>query len=140
MALNGTKAGDYSLKGFEHLVAIERKGSVAELYKNLMTEDRTRFSAAIDRLMKVKYHWLLLDIPWREFNKPLKLHNGSVVQGNQVQDALYRFTAERNIPLLWGGNAKQPKQREELGHQMVKLMINYIWADHMAQEKRGMNV
>ena len=50
--------GDYSIDGYQHLVAIERKGSVSELAANV-TQDR--FYRELERLRAIKYVWLLLE-------------------------------------------------------------------------------
>ena len=50
--------GDYSLKGFEDLFCIERKGSVSE-FANNVTEKR--YVDVVERLSKVKYSFLLLE-------------------------------------------------------------------------------
>ena len=50
--------GDYSLKGFEDLFCIERKGSVSEFANNITEK---RYVDVVERLSKVKYSFLLLE-------------------------------------------------------------------------------
>lgn len=51
-------AGDYSLRGFERKLAIERKGSVAEIANNI-TE--TRFKYWVRRLSEYKYPYIVCE-------------------------------------------------------------------------------
>ena len=50
--------GDYSLKGFENLFCIERKGSVSEFANNITEK---RYVDVVERLSNVKYSFLLLE-------------------------------------------------------------------------------
>lgn len=54
------ETGDYTLKGLEHLLCIERKGSVSELAQNL-GRDKYRFLEEIDRMKKIKHSFLILE-------------------------------------------------------------------------------
>ena len=51
-------AGDYSLEGFENILAIERKKSVCEIANNIV---ESRFKDALERLGQLKYSFLLLE-------------------------------------------------------------------------------
>lgn len=51
-------AGDYSLEGFENILAIERKKSVCEIANNIVEK---RFKDALERLGQLKYSFLLLE-------------------------------------------------------------------------------
>ena len=50
--------GDYSIQGYEQLVAIERKGSVSEWATNVIQD---RFERELERLRSIKYVWILLE-------------------------------------------------------------------------------
>lgn len=51
-------SGDYSLKGYEHMLAIERKGSIAEWAQNINQE---RFIRELARLEDITYSFILLE-------------------------------------------------------------------------------
>ncbi len=51
-------AGDYSLEGFENILAIERKKSVCEIANNVV---ESRFKDALERLGQLKYSFILLE-------------------------------------------------------------------------------
>jgi ERCC4-type nuclease len=50
--------GDYTVKGLEHLLAIERKGSVAEFARNIVDK---RFEKELVRLQKYYYPFIILE-------------------------------------------------------------------------------
>lgn len=56
--VEGLKTGDYSIKGYEHILTIERKGSISELAHNLVQE---RFDRELERMEFFKYSFLILE-------------------------------------------------------------------------------
>jgi hypothetical protein len=58
------KSGDYSLKGFESRVAVERK-SVADLFGTL-GQGRDRFERELGRLAEMEYAAVVVEGDWRE--------------------------------------------------------------------------
>lgn len=53
-------AGDYSLKGMEHIIVIERKANADELFNNF-TQNKDRIYAEFDRLKDHKLKILLIE-------------------------------------------------------------------------------
>lgn len=66
-------AGDYSLEGFENILAIERKKSVCEIANNIV---ESRFKDALERLGQLKYSFLLLEF---DLDKVLNYPIGSTL-------------------------------------------------------------
>jgi ERCC4-type nuclease len=64
--------GDYSLKGLEHIVSIERKANVNEIYTNLSSQEaRTRFYAEAQRLAeKVKFRFIIVEQEFEDAMNP----------------------------------------------------------------------
>lgn len=58
----GLKTGDYSVKGCEHLVRIERKRSTGEIATNFGFK-RKQFEAELERMMDFKYRYVLCEFP-----------------------------------------------------------------------------
>lgn len=56
-------AGDYSIKGFENLITIERKASLLELCGNL-GRNRKRFEAELERMKDIKYKYVIIEDNW----------------------------------------------------------------------------
>jgi hypothetical protein len=50
--------GDYTIQGYEKLIAIERKGSITEWAANIV---QPRFERELQRLSKIKYAYILLE-------------------------------------------------------------------------------
>lgn len=65
--IDGTKidtldAGDYSIEGMQHIVRIERKASISELYGNLMSsEHKQRFYREMEKLKDIKYKCIVIE-------------------------------------------------------------------------------
>lgn len=53
-------AGDYSIEGIEHIIVIERKANVDELYTNF-TKDKERIYAEFDRLREHRTRIILIE-------------------------------------------------------------------------------
>lgn len=58
----GLRTGDYSLKGFENQIAIERK-SLADLYSTL-GQNRDRFQREFERLAEMEFAALVIEADW----------------------------------------------------------------------------
>jgi ERCC4-type nuclease len=91
--------GDYSIQGLEHLLAIERKKSVAEIANNISEK---RFVDVLERLSKIPYKFILL-----EFSL----------------DDIYNFPIGSDIPKkLWPKLKINPKY---LLKYLTEIQINY---------------
>jgi len=55
------KTGDYSIKGGEHLVCVERKADYSELFINY--GKRELFEQEMERMSKIKYKYVLIESP-----------------------------------------------------------------------------
>jgi ERCC4-type nuclease len=57
--VSGTlKTGDYSIEGYQDILTIERKGSIAELATNLVED---RFERELERMQSFKYAFMILE-------------------------------------------------------------------------------
>jgi ERCC4-type nuclease len=91
--------GDYSIQGLEHLLAIERKKSVAEIANNISEK---RFVDVLERLSKIPYKFILL-----EFSL----------------DDVYNFPIGSDIPKkLWPKLKISPKY---LLKYLTEIQLNY---------------
>lgn len=105
--------GDYSLKGLEHLVSIERKASANELYTNLSQKEfRERFYAEAKRLAeKVKFRFIIVEQDCDDMLNPASyavntLHRNKFspyMPPALVLGHLIRFMLEHNIHVLFAG-------------------------------------
>ena len=60
MEVSTMKTGDYTIKGYEDLVCVERKGSVTEIATNLGKKKKT-FQAEMERMKAFDFRFILLE-------------------------------------------------------------------------------
>lgn len=101
--------GDYSMKGFEHLLAIERKRSVSEIANNI-TENR--FVDVIDRLGKMPHSFMLFEFDVMDiYNYPVgsdipkKMWDKLKISGNYIMKILVEIQLNHNIHIIYCGSA-----------------------------------
>jgi ERCC4-type nuclease len=91
--------GDYSLRGMEHRIAIERK-SISDLC-GCVGRDRERFQKCIDGMEHYEYAELVIEGTPDQI--ALKQYIGEV-HPNAVLGSVYKWT-NRRIRLTWAGSA-----------------------------------
>ncbi len=117
--------GDYTLDGFEDVLAIERKGSVAEWAQNVTQK---RFKKELQRLDKIKYPWILLEF---SIDDVLRYPAGSGMPKNKMLyirlrgPAIMRMTVEmmfqhRARILFCGDNGR------DIASSIFKRMIESV--------------
>lgn len=112
--------GDYQLKGFEHKVIVERKGSLDEIAMNTVTGDRARFIAELDRLVaECERPVLMLE------GTPLSLQTSTkqTIQPGLGVDGLQRLLYQYGIPLLMLPTTTS-SMRLKAGEWVARLLIN----------------
>jgi ERCC4-type nuclease len=106
--------GDYSLKGLEHIVSIERKASANELYTNLSSKTfRERFYAEAKRLEeRVKFRFIIVEQDCEDIFNPSS-YAVNTMRRNKfsaymppavVLEHLICFMLQHNIHVLFAGN------------------------------------
>ena len=69
------ETGDYTLKGFEHLIRVERKGSVDEIANNLVKEF-ARFEKEMIRMLDYKHRHIVCEFSYSDLVRyPLSSRN-----------------------------------------------------------------
>lgn len=125
--------GDYCLLGFEKCCVIERKASVDELAKNLMSADYKRSHSSLSRLVAGCSHpYLLLDESLPNFLRPTRYMKG--VSSEAVVDSLITELMELKIPLLSVGTCRALVTRRRLGAFLVHLMLKHAVASQQPQK------
>lgn len=114
-------AGDYYLRGYEDVVRIERKGSIAEVQQNLFGGDRGRAMRAFKKFQdSCEYPYLLIDESVVGMNRKSRYCK----RPKMVQDFLYRELAVRRIGLLW-----LPQLTSVSGKKIVTdSLLRIMWA------------
>ena len=102
--------GDYSMAGFEDVLCIERKKSVAELATNI-TDDR--FKRELERMAQFKYKFLLLEFNYYQIDQypegsdiPKRLQGKIKVTGSFIIKCLTEIQIKHDIHIMACGNAQ----------------------------------
>lgn len=107
--------GDYSIKGFENLIAIERK-TVQDLWTSL-TSDAKRFKAELEELAKYERRYILIEGVESEF---LSWQPDRKIHPNTIRMALASIEAKGGIPV------HQAESREMAERWVLDLFIKYF--------------
>lgn len=108
------KVGDYTVKGFENLIAIEKKSGIDELFSNLVCGQRRRFERFLKRLSEYPVKAIVVEQP---FIHAIVCKTAYVLRRkSRTQmsvDTIYYWTAEimekYNIPIIYvDKNAVEP--------------------------------
>lgn len=60
--VTGLDCGDYSVKGYEDLIRIERKMGFGELFNNMIPKtNKDRFEREMEKLQQIKYKYILIE-------------------------------------------------------------------------------
>jgi hypothetical protein len=78
--ISGTlKTGDYSIEGYQDILTLERKGSIAELATNLVED---RFERELERMESFKYAFMILEFSMDDL---IKYPKGSGIPSYQMK-------------------------------------------------------
>lgn len=101
--------GDYSIEGYQSLLAIERKRNVAEIANNITEK---RFKDVVDRLSKIKHSYILLEFDLEDVMRypigsdiPKRLWDKIRVSPGFILKHLVDLQVDHNIKILFCGNS-----------------------------------
>ena len=98
--------GDYTLKGFEDIVCIERKGCVEEFANNL-GRDLKRFKNELERMQSFAHRYIicefpishLIKYPYHSNNK--KLQNIVMINGKYLLKTIIEIQMDYNVDIVF---------------------------------------
>lgn len=103
--------GDYSLEGFENIVCIERKASVAELAANIVQK---RFTNELHRMQSIPNRYLILEFNLEDilgYPNNLKLSKEMIskirIKPNFILACLRRYEEELGVIVIYAGTKLQ---------------------------------
>ncbi len=99
------KYADYSVRGFEDQVAIERK-SLPDLWSSL-TVDADRFKRELEALVKYERKWLLIEALESSY---LSFQDGRKIHPNSIRGALVSIEVRLGIP-VWQSESRAAAER-----------------------------
>ena len=115
------KTGDYSIKGLEDKIAIEKKSGLVELLNDLTASYRKTFERFLKRLSEVPVKCMIVDEPLSEWrvHKALKIvKEKSRGKSQLIPRTLYFWTSEivakYGIPVLFLDEVTREKVLKEI--------------------------
>jgi len=117
--------GDYTLKSYEHIAALERKSSLdGELSDNITTADRARFVRALSRLAgSCLYPYLMLESGGGAWWTEGKTNSDA----GMTMDHLGQLVSQLRLNLIF--NASRPTTvhaKRRMGEFVLRLMIGHM--------------
>lgn len=113
--------GDYSIVGFENIIAIERKKSVSELATNL---SESRFKDVLERLSQIKHPYMVFEFDIDEVYSfpvgsdiPKKLWDKLRISGNYIIKRLIEIQLQYGIQVVFCGD---PNNAERFTVSLMK--------------------
>ena len=115
MVVEKLDTGDYSLKGLEDRLCIERKGRISELAINL-GKDKARFMREIERMAEFEFRFLVLEF---SLDDVLKFPEGADIPdrnmakvritGKYILKMLIEIQMDYNIPIYFCDDKRNAK-------------------------------
>lgn len=106
--------GDYSMVGFENIVAVERKKSVSELATNL---SESRFEDVLDRLSSIKHPYMIFEFDIDDVyafpvgsDIPKRMWDKLRISGNYIIKRLIEIQLKYNIQVIFCGDASNAER------------------------------
>jgi DNA excision repair protein ERCC-4 len=103
------KTGDYTLKGLENKICIERKGCIEEFANNL-GRDFARFKKELIRMDEYPHSFIVCEFPLRDlieypFHKPnKKLQSTAKIGGRYLLKQIMEIQIEHNVKIIFCGS------------------------------------
>lgn len=117
-------AGDYTLRDWRDCCVVERKDSLVELHKNLLTSDAARQYTSLEKLADCCSHpVLLIETSPADALRQTMLPNGHTFEPARVIDRLFELTDRLGIQLVWGSRSCSSMGRSALVEIMVRMML-----------------
>ena len=115
--------GDYSIRGMEHIITIERKATVDELFTNF-TKDKKRIAAEFDRLSDHPFKFVVVEETCDDIMNPHKYYINKKKINRQnpkmpvavVTSNLTKLMLESDVHVIFGGMRAQAMARGILLH------------------------
>lgn len=134
MEIGTLSTGDYTMRGFEDVVCIERKGCVSEIAGNL-GKKKSAFNAEMERMKDYAFSFVICEFSMDDLlnypngsNVPHKLRSQVRVTGKYLLKCLLEFQIWYNTKVLFCGNKKNAflvcnsifKRLNQLFHDQTK--------------------
>lgn len=105
------KTGDYTIKGYEDLICIERKKCVSEIAANI-GKYKKRFEAEMRRIEKIRHRYIICEFSLQDIidypknsNIPKSRRDNMVISGKYVLKCLIEYQLEYGVQIIFCDNA-----------------------------------
>lgn len=115
--------GDYTIKGHEDKVAIEKKSGIIELISNLSGKDRPRFKKFLVRLSQYEIKCIIIEDSFSRVESVFRYHKKTHLDSKSFYYWISVITITYGIPILFIG--KNKSQRE--------IFLHYLFSDILKQ-------
>ncbi len=117
--------GDYTFKGFEHKVVIEKKSGVGEIIQNISGKYRPRFRLFLGRLSKMPIKFMLVGGCLEDMYEIFARNKKIRVTPHGVLYWISTIMTEYEIPVLFLGNDRDTK-KEMVNTFFIKVVENML--------------
>jgi ERCC4-type nuclease len=103
------KTGDYTIKGLEDTICIERKGCIEELANNLGREF-ARFTKELVRMEEFKHAFIICEFPMGDLieypfhRQNSKLQGSSKLSGKYLLKVIIEIQLKYNVKIIFAGS------------------------------------
>lgn len=104
------ETGDYTVKGYERQLAIERKSGLKEFIIGISGQNKRRFARFLERLGEVPYACIVIEDRLGNLDKVFAEMEYTQVTPKSVYDWLAKITFEYQIPILFFDGKGHSKQ------------------------------
>lgn len=116
----GLKAGDYSIRGWEDQIAIERK-SLSDLF-GTTGKGRERFERELERLAKMEYAAIVIEGTWEDIARRPPSH--TEMQPKSVIRSLLAWSQRYGVHIIAAG-------ARPLAARLTYIMLERFWRDRV---------
>ncbi len=118
------KTGDYTIKGFEDRVAIEKKSGIIELIGNLSGKDRPRFKRFLEKLSKYPIKCIVIEDSLSHIDVAFRACPKTHLEPASIYYWLSVINIKYKIPTLFIGDNVQ--RREEFLYYLFTEIIKQL--------------
>lgn len=122
----GLKTGDYTVRGYESLICLERKKSTGEICTNLGTK-YTQFRAEFDRMQAFELRCVICEFPAynildfpRNSGIPQRKWKWLRINGKFLYKRFFELSEEYAVPLYFTNNSTEA---QELAIRLIREKI-----------------
>lgn len=104
------KVGDYTIKGYEDKVAIEKKSGIVELISNLSGKDRPRFKRFLEKLSEYPIKCIVIEASMSHIDAAFRSCRKTHLEPASIYYWISVINIKYKIPTIFIGKNKQQRE------------------------------